>query len=280
MKQRLISAGIGLVILFLVLGFFNTVVLNIALAVISSIAVSEMLSAAGLGKERVVVVASVLYGAAIPLIPHHLALRIFPAMVALYVFTLFLVLLARHNQVQAIKLGFAFFMATVLPFSLTVAVYIRDRFGPYQAIFLVLVALSGAWVCDSGAYFVGRALGRHKLAPQISPNKTIEGAIGGLITSVLGTALVVWIYSLLISGLFSVQLSINYLLLCGVMPVISLVGMLGDLSASVIKRQCGVKDFGNIMPGHGGVMDRFDSVFFTAPTVFLISEYLTLVQVL
>ena len=135
--------------------------------------------------------------------------------------------------------------------------------------FLVAVALVSAWGCDTGAYIVGRTLGKsgkHKLAPVLSPKKTIEGAIGGTLTAGALTALLANIF-------FMDRLEINRLTLTFTIVgiICAIFAQMGDLFASAIKRQTGIKDFGVILPGHGGVMDRFDSVIFTAPILYLMA---------
>lgn len=277
MKQRLITAGVALVILFAVLAAFGTVVLNIAISVIAIIAIFEVLSAEGLKKYSIIMVASCAYGGIIPLIPFRLMGVLFPILAFFYTAVLFLCLLKLHEQVRATSIGFAGFITTAISLSLATACYMRELHGNEVALLLVLVALSGAWISDTGAYFVGRSMGKTKLAPKISPNKTLEGAVGGVIICIVVTLLFGVIYRLGADMLFGVSVSVNWVALVLIMPLVSVAGILGDLSASVIKRQTGVKDFGNIMPGHGGVMDRFDSVFFTAPTIFMISQYISLV---
>lgn len=121
----------------------------------------------------------------------------------------------------------------------------------------ILLLLSATWASDTFAYFTGRALGRHKLAPILSPKKTIEGAVGG----VLGSALVAYLFVLWVPALPLVPV----LFLGGAIGIASL---LGDLVESALKRQAGIKDSGHIIPGHGGVLDRFDSMLFTAPLVY------------
>lgn len=121
---------------------------------------------------------------------------------------------------------------------------------------LIWIAFLGTWSSDTFAYFTGSLLGSHKLCPSISPNKTIEGFLGGL----LGTTLVV-------TGL-GIAFSLPLLPMAGLGVGIALVATLGDLVESVIKRYTGIKDSGSLIPGHGGVLDRFDSVMFTVPLVY------------
>ena len=128
--------------------------------------------------------------------------------------------------------------------------------------------MATSWFNDAGAYFVGRAMGKHKLAPEISPKKTVEGAIGGVVCSIIFCAVYAWAFVYLARVYYEIDMTINWLGLVLFVPVGALAGILGDLSASIVKRQCSVKDFGNIMPGHGGVLDRFDSFLFVAPLLY------------
>ena len=129
---------------------------------------------------------------------------------------------------------------------------------------LVMIPLVAAFCSDSAALFAGMALGRHKLAPRVSPKKTVEGAVGGLLGGMLGMV----VFRIVFFLVTEVQLHIAWCLLLGLVG--AAMGQLGDLSFSAIKRECGIKDYGRLLPGHGGVLDRFDSVIFTAPVVWLL----------
>ena len=132
-------------------------------------------------------------------------------------------------------------------------------------------------MADTGAYFAGHWFGKHKLAPEISPKKTVEGAVGGVITALVAVLVFSCLFSVAATEVLGRPVEANYLRIVLVSPVLTVFSILGDLSASVLKRQYGVKDYGSIMPGHGGIMDRFDSVLFVLPAVYLLSVYLPLI---
>ena len=130
-----------------------------------------------------------------------------------------------------------------------------DQTGPTGI--LVWLVVFAAFGSDVMAYFTGMAIGRHKLCPEISPKKTIEGAIGGILGSVL------------VCGLFGHFFAPQYFVHCLVIGVLgAVISQCGDLTASAFKRRMGIKDYGNLIPGHGGILDRFDSVLFTAPGIY------------
>lgn len=130
-----------------------------------------------------------------------------------------------------------------------------------QSVWVILYALLIVWITDSGAYLIGRKLGKHKLAPHVSPNKTWEGSIGGSLVSVI----VVGLYLVFSPVKFAYSLPIMLLLTV----VLSVGGQIGDLIESAFKRHYGVKDSGKILPGHGGILDRFDSLLFVLPLMHL-----------
>ncbi|MBO6137193.1 MAG: phosphatidate cytidylyltransferase [Lachnospiraceae bacterium] len=130
-----------------------------------------------------------------------------------------------------------------------------------KGIYTVWLIFITSWVCDTCAYFSGVALGKHKLAPVLSPKKSVEGAVGG----VIGSALVGYIYGYIIGGY-----GISYCMICAIGAVLS---QFGDLFASAIKRNYDIKDYGRLIPGHGGVLDRFDSVIVTAPVIYILSRF-------
>lgn len=275
LKQRLITAGVGLAVLVVAFLFFDTLLLNCLGALICALAVYELLQAAGLDQYRLLVIVSTIYCVELLFLNTHSAAIFFVPASIIYVIFGFCYLLARHNTLSINSLSYCFFTTILLSLSFYSILEIRDESTSQLGLFYLIVVFGSAWWSDSGAYFVGVFFGKHKLCPAISPNKTIEGLMGGVIAAILGNLFACWIYLAITNaivpfGYFTHRLQICFWLVAVVSPILSLLGVLGDLSASIIKRQNGVKDFGTIMPGHGGIMDRFDSVLFISPVVFWI----------
>lgn len=280
MKQRLISAGVGLIILGIVLILHQTFVFPVALAFIIGVILFELIRAIG-GLEFKLATGGVLaYGILSPVISWLMInletmgtdavmaadsvltainLAVKPICLAL-VFWDYM----RHPKNFLVEQG-AFMITSMLlvPYSFSMLLLLNS--DSHHSLFYVILALGGAWIADSGAYFAGVTLGKHKLCPEISPKKTVEGFIGGLISNAVIFALIFFIYAKCNGIGFDILQGLKSALLGLVCAGVS---VLGDLTASVIKRQKGIKDYGNIMPGHGGLMDRFDSVLFVIPAFY------------
>ena len=137
-----------------------------------------------------------------------------------------------------------------------------------NGLWLVWLVFVGSWISDTAAYCVGVLIGKHKLAPVVSPKKSIEGSIGGIV----GSALVGVIYALIIQS--KLKMDFNPVVAFGIIGAASsVISQIGDLAASAIKRKHDIKDYGKLIPGHGGVLDRFDSVIFTAPIVYYLALF-------
>ena len=267
MKQRLLSAAIGLMVLFVVLFFYQTWVFNTAIALIAGLAVYELIHATGYVKSPLVLAASLVYGVSIPFYQEISSRSLFFYVTLAYLVFLLSLLLFLHQKIQFTEIAAAAFLSLVVPLAFAILIYMRDHSN--AGLFYTMLACAAAWVNDSAAYFVGRKLGKHKLCPLISPNKTIEGAIGGVFFSILFFVLLCLGY-VLYSGSQGTSLRFSYgaALLNGLVCAVVAIG--GDLLTSVIKRQTGIKDFGKIMPGHGGIMDRFDSLILVIPALYLL----------
>ena len=144
---------------------------------------------------------------------------------------------------------------------------VREAPGGIYLVWLIFIT---AWGADTFAYFTGSTIGRHLLCPHLSPSKTVEGAAGG----VIGATMLAMLYGLAISHFFQDAVYTEILTFGIISAAAALLSIFGDLTASAVKRHVGVKDFGGIFPGHGGVLDRFDSVLFTAPTIYILMNFL------
>lgn len=143
--------------------------------------------------------------------------------------------------------------------------------GALAGTVLVMFPVAVTWATDTGAYAFGKTLGRHKLIPSVSPGKTVEGAIGGLVVAIAGA----WIYvQFLLEPFAKLSLAPIGILIFGL--AIAVVGQVGDLAESLLKRDAGVKDSSRLLPGHGGILDRFDSLLFVLPVAFLLLSHLLL----
>lgn len=276
MKQRILTAVIGIALLLVVLFFFDTWIFNIAVSLVSAVAVYEILQAAKYDKNKLLVVVCLLFVLLVPFFRtpgFNLMSRI---AILVYILLLFGIMLYRHQTVRFEQIGVAFMASVLIPFSLSSMIYMRDQFAR-DGLFYIMLVFAGAWMTDTGGYFIGRFFGKHKLSPTVSPNKTVEGAVGGIVFCVGFYLLMGLCYDLFMKSQ-GTAVEIHYLQMGLLAIPIALIGMLGDLAASLVKRQCGVKDFGTIFPGHGGVMDRFDSILFVAPALYVALQFLTLVS--
>ncbi|WP_312642350.1 phosphatidate cytidylyltransferase [Hydrogenoanaerobacterium sp.] len=279
MKQRIISALLGLCVLGFVLAFYETAVFNIAVTLLIVMAMYELFKAAKLTQYKPLFALCLVFSVLVPLMQtKHLSNQL-ALICGAYAFLLFCALIRYHDTLHIEQLSLAFFFGLMIPFSFSTLLFMHDRYVMPVSMLYLLITLGGAWLTDTGAYFVGCKFGKHKMAPTISPKKTIEGAIGGILCNLICYYVLTMLYITVADLVFGITIQVNYLALGCLAPLASLAGILGDLSASVIKRQCGIKDFGSIMPGHGGVMDRFDSVLFVAPTVFMYIQYVDLFKI-
>jgi len=175
--------------------------------------------------------------------------------ILLFMMPLFGEMMYDHVKVRFEMVAMTVIAGLIVPYLLTAIIRILAmKIGRY----VIMVPFVVAFLNDSGAYFVGMRYGKHKLAPVVSPNKTIEGMLGGIAASVIGMI----IYAVILHVL---DFRVNYLLAILYGLVGSVSGVFGDLCFSIIKRQTGIKDYGNIFPGHGGILDRLDSLMAVAP---------------
>ena len=269
LKVRIISAIVGILILLPVLWFSDTVLFPIVLALCGAMAAYEIVSCIGT-RVWYVLAPSMTFAALGPLMTEWVASSVkgyiaFLAMLAFaYLFLLLTVAVftggkLKYSLVAETVIGVVY--ATV---GFTSIALLRRIAGGAYLFGMVFV---GAWMTDTMAYFTGRLLGKHKLCPSISPKKTLEGSIGGVIFCALSFLL----YGFIVHKIVGVTPNYPMLFIGG--AVLSVVSQIGDLAASLIKREHGVKDYGKLMPGHGGVMDRFDSILAVAPFLLLLCGF-------
>ncbi|MBE6798947.1 MAG: hypothetical protein E7525_04140 [Ruminococcaceae bacterium] len=281
MKTRIISGAVGIV-LFVAAVFasvkFSSLILLGLLVIIGCIAVYEALVTTGYAKSKFIaalsigyaVVAPVVYSLESGMLTFFKFMLSHETVIVLYGLTVFVAAMFMHEKVTPTNAAFSFAATVGITFcfwSLAAVFCSKDGHG----LFYLIIVVIAAWACDTGAYFSGYFFGRHKMAPVISPKKTVEGAIGGVIFDMLAV-----LAACIIFNHFS-NATANIWLLVGLTPVLAVAGMFGDLVFSYIKRACGIKDYGKIMPGHGGVLDRFDSVVAVAPLVYLIVAHFPIV---
>ena len=283
MKQRVITAVVLLALLAVVVWQINTPVLVLVIAFLAAVAANEIMRCAKVENTFIRVVATG-YAACVPFFASAKALTPWvseavwgkvigavPGVVYLIalVVVLLLAMLKGYAYTTFEDVAVSVFAGALVPFGFSVFIRLRDMFQIEQfGIYLIFYGLICALATDSGAQLAGMAFGKHKMSPNISPKKTVEGAIGGLIFSLILNAVAMILYNRLAD--FKIDEFAVTVLLAACLPV-SFLGMMGDLSASVLKRNFGVKDFGKIFPGHGGVMDRFDSSMFTLPVTYALA---------
>ena len=182
------------------------------------------------------------------------------ATVVLYMLTLFVYMVLNHDSIHFDNVAVTALGTCYITLFL-INIYLLRCDAVYGKLYIWLPFII-AWFTDTFAYFAGRFLGRHKLIPSVSPKKTVEGSIGGI----LGAVIIMIVYMLVAKKLFGITPNFAYGIVCAI--VLSVLSQLGDLVASCIKREHGVKDYGSLIPGHGGILDRFDSVLFISPVVY------------
>lgn len=270
MKQRMVTVFFGISLLIVILIFYKTIILNIGIAIVSAIAVHEIFSAERLNNNKPLLAVCYVFAAAVPFLTyiHFNDLGVYLIFAA--VFALFLIMLGDHESVSVEKISVCFLITVLITFSLTGLIVIRNS-SELDSIkdlplFYMAFAFIGAWITDAGGYIFGRLFGKRKLSPKISPKKTVEGAVGGIVLTLAFSLLLLFVYGKYLEGT-GYSPSLNYLSAALLSLLLAAVSIVGDLSASIIKRQNHIKDFGTILPGHGGILDRFDSMIFVVPLV-------------
>ena len=250
--------------------------LHIIASVVSAVAAYEAAGATGARVSKSITAVSVVTAAVAPftMLAAEPVLAV-KTLVCVYALLVFALELRKHKDIPMPNLMVTVLLTLLVPASLSHMVTVWMLGGKAHGIFLIVMMLLAAWSSDTGAYFAGVNLGKHKLCPVISPKKTVEGFIGGILSCVAILEIVAFVYGWLIAP----EVKLSYTSIAVTAAVCSVISVLGDLTFSLLKRHVGIKDYGTIMPGHGGVLDRFDSVIFVAPVFTLIITYFPILYV-
>jgi len=277
-RSTLIIAS-SLIVYLLTLHFNFRIGYTLITALISALGTYELIHVVG-GKSKALIAvacsASVLYTVSVGFrfaVPH------FGVIVFFYAMLLLCMAVVGNQTIKYLDAVMALFGSVGLTFALSCAIRLNDlpalgeQFTHLEGLYLFWLAFGCAWLTDVFAFLVGRKIGKHKMSPHISPKKSWEGAVFGTLITLLLNEAILFVYSLIATkargyNYFLMSSGIKYVYLIPVSIVLSVVGMFGDLAASVLKRNVGVKDFSNLLPGHGGIIDRFDSCTFALPTLY------------
>lgn len=262
MGKRILTAVIGLPLIVIVALVLPPLAMAAALSVLSVIAVNELLKNTNFVPQPRLRYYAMAYAFTVP-IWVYMGSKADIMLLELLVFLVvaFIDGMMHQNEITFEKIVGAFFGAFIVPYMLSAFLRIYETSGSR---FVMLLPFFYAFMSDAGGYFVGRLLGKHKLAPSVSPHKTVEGSIGGVAFSIIGGL----IFAAIMQFGFGTPVRWGVIVAFGVAE--SLISQFGDLTFSFIKREFEIKDFGYIFIGHGGVLDRFDSIIFAAPLLELL----------
>ena len=268
MKTRIIVAAIGLPLLLVVLVVLPPIYLAILLAAMCFVGVTEFYKAVSGAPNTRILVVTLIFAALTPVAVYFIGQAGFAAIIMplmAYNFVEAIIVYEKEREIKLEDILISLFSGALIPYFLSSMLSLRMmEKGRYFVVLVCVITM----ISDSGAYFTGYFLGKHHVTPRVSPNKTLEGYIGSLLSAIVGVMLFGLIASMI--GKFEVDyIRLLIYAVCG-----NLFTQTGDLAFSLIKRHYGIKDYGNLLPGHGGVLDRFDSMIFTAPVILtLISVF-------
>lgn len=276
MKTRII-AGLACAALFIALLFYmDTIALPIFAALLSGLSVYELTKVAKVKLPMTLI--SMAVGIFIPFdVSYNLLDRIGitpMAAITVYFITLLIMMIKWNKDVKFDQVSMSLMSSLAVPNAISCLIRLYDwqfvtdaRHVESHAIYIIFTCAVCAWGTDTFSYFAGVFLGKHKMAPVISPKKTWEGAIGGVVLAAAMNVAVYFVASKFFSAPFT---GWEWYAVIPISIILSVLSIFGDLSASVIKRNYGIKDYGNLIPGHGGVMDRIDSAIFVLPAMYAI----------
>ena len=268
MKTRIIAAVVLIPLLLLLVLVAPKWLAAVVFGLVLAIAVYELLFATRLVRHGRLVIYSAAMAFATSIWSYFGAVHAYAVLgILVFLILLFAEMMHDHIKVRFEMICMCFFGGLIMPYLLSALIRILAmKVGRY----VILIPFISGYANDVGAYFVGMRYGKHKLAPVVSPNKTIEGLLGGFV----GSVVFMMVYALILR-LMNFDVNFGYAFVYGVLGAAA--GTFGDLCFSVIKRQTGIKDYGNLIPGHGGALDRFDSIMTVAPLMEALLVLLPLV---
>ena len=257
MLKRTLTGAALIIVLVAVLLFLPAWCTGVLLSAMVGMAANELLKTTGLVDNQRLITIAIGIAIAIPWASYfgtdyYRALIVVLAITVLF----FSEMLRTHGQLPFQQVAMSLVAGLLIPFLLCALVRIRVM---ENGVYLIAAPFVMAFMPDTGAYLVGCAIGKHKLCPNISPKKTVEGLFGGILGGIVGMI----VYALVLKNAFGFQVNYLYAAIYGAIGAGA--ATFGDLMFSVIKRQTGIKDYGKLLPGHGGILDRFDSVTLVAP---------------
>ena len=259
---RLFSGVILLVALIFIL-YTGGDLLFCTCAILSVVGLIELYQVFGLAKSMLAYAAYLLtiFYYIILIFYRSSGILLFLISLLLFLLVFYVISYPKYNM-KEVSMVFFGIIYVAITFSFIYLIREKNEYGKY----IVWLIFISSWGSDTFAYCIGLLFGKHKFLPILSPNKTVEGLIGGI----LGAALLGAVYNYFILNRFEDDPIYSSIRVAVAAAIGALLSVLGDLTASAIKRDYGVKDYGNIIPGHGGILDRFDSVIFTAPALFFV----------
>lgn len=273
MKVRTISGIIAIffVVAAITLNCYFSIVSTVILCILAAFATYEMLHNTGCVKNIWFNLIAMLYASVAQLAYNFEIFDVVPITVV-YVIIVALFAVFDHKNFADRQVAMALGMPIAIAFAFSsFERLLNNADGNGVLYFVMLINFSS--VADTLAYFTGKAIGKHKLAPVVSPKKTIEGSLGGIVGSIVGAVVITLVFEKIVGGV-----DINLPLFLLITPFMAVLGMIGDLFTSAIKRNYNVKDYGNLIPGHGGILDRTDSLLLVAPVLDILIKYTPIVS--
>ncbi len=275
-----IKVIVGLIGFLIAVIFDYVPAITLILAALAAMATYEVVHAVGNESKLLYAIGCVVSFFTIAAEGFKIPLPSASVLLSLYVLLLMSLTVFLNKKITFVHASTTFFASVALPYAFSCFLKLNNiselipEYTHHEGVYLVALGFASCWITDSFAYLVGRKFGKHKMCPVISPKKSIEGAIGGVVFAAVFNIILLVAFDLTAQKMYGHNLfgesNMKYLFFIPVSMVLSLVSMVGDLSASVLKRNFGIKDYSQILPGHGGIMDRFDSCTFVLPMLYAI----------